>query len=331
MITVHFKNVGQGDSVIVEWLNEGKTYIGIIDCKVINGKNPTLEYIQAKNEFVLQFIVLSHLHLDHFSGFADLFQYCINKEIKVKYFYNSLAPFLGEIYNRIFTSMRVQTELDRFIQTYDLFVDCIDEEVPVSNNTSDLKLTDNITLSFLAPAGQIYREMARQLSRKVIGVTATLADVNKLSTIVLIHNGKQSILLTSDAVKKAFKKIRNKVTFENVLIQVPHHGSFASIDQLFWKNLKLIPSCPAVFSIGDEPKDKLPNEETVAFFDQNNFDIHSTNMVYGLNSYFNTTTSPIIDSSKSKVLNTFSKLRKTTSLHTIPDKFNGDKKFTLLH
>jgi hypothetical protein len=38
--------------------------------------------------------------------------------------------------------------------------------------------------------------------------------------------------------------------------------------------------------VRDEPKDKLPNTETVAFFDGNNFDIFSTNSVYGIKEHF---------------------------------------------
>lgn len=331
MITVHFKNVGQGDSIIAEWSNEGINYIGIIDCHTINGLNPTLEYLKTKTDFVFYFIILSHLHFDHFSGFADLFHYCISKKIKVKYFYHSLAPFLSEIYNRVFTSMKIQGEVDRFMKTYDHFDGYIEEKIPVSSYTADLKLNDKITLSFLAPAGRVYEEMAKQISRKVIGATTTSADVNKLSTIVQIHNKNQSIIFCADAVKKSFKKIRDKIRREVVMTQVPHHGSIGNIDEVFWQNLKKINNCPAVFSVGDEPKDKLPNEKTVAFFVDNRFDIYSTNKVYGLKTYFGKTTSPVVGASQSKILNTFSKLRKATSLYIISDKFNGDKKFTLLN
>ena len=327
MIAVHFKNVGQGDSIIIEWSKNGEKNIGIIDCNLYEGRNPTLDYIKRERISKIEFIILSHFHFDHFSGMSDIFEYCCLNKISVKYFYHSLAPFLAEIYNRIFTSQKIQNEVRRFVEKYDSFDNFVIDTIPVNSQTKKLELLDNTFISFLAPQGRIYNKMAKQLARKRNKITTTKADVNKLSTIVLIENETNSILFTSDSVKKSFKNIN--VTTELVLVQVPHHGSINSIDNIFWKNLKRIPKCPAIFSVGDEPKDKLPNEETVRFFDLEDFDVYSTNQVYGINSYFKLGLSTEKNPGTSVALNTFSKLRSTNSLSPLP-KYNGDQVFNIL-
>jgi hypothetical protein len=44
---IHFKNVGQGDSVVVKWMAEYILPIGIIDCVVDNsGKNHLLQHLK---------------------------------------------------------------------------------------------------------------------------------------------------------------------------------------------------------------------------------------------------------------------------------------------
>ena len=327
MITIHFKNVGQGDSIIIEWSENGEKNIGLIDCNLYQERNPTLDYIKSQRISKIEFIILSHFHFDHFSGMSDIFEYCCLNKITVKYFYHSLAPFLAEIYNRLFTSQKIQNHVKKFFEQYDAFDKFVIDKIPVNSQTKKLEILENTFISFLAPQGRIYDKMSKQLARKRNKITTTGADVNKLSTIVLIENGTNSILITSDSVKKSFKNIT--VTSELVLVQVPHHGSINSIDSIFWKNLMRIPKCPAIFSVGDEPKDKLPNEETVRFFDLEGFDAYSTNQVYGINSYFKLGVSTGKKSETSLALNAFSKLRKAYTLPSLP-KYNGDQIFNLL-
>jgi len=327
LVTVHFKDVGQGDSILLEWSREGENIIGIIDCNLIGSYNPTLEYLKTKPTARIEFIILTHFHSDHFSGMADIFEYCIEKDIRVNSFYHSIGQFVSEIYNRIFTSKKLEVQVERFFKVYNLFDDFVEDKIQVSAHLAKLHLENNVFLSFLAPVGKIYDEMAKQLSRKVNKIATTPVDVNKLSTIILIENDNQSIILTSDAVKKSFKKIRNRISSQVILSQAPHHGSVKSLDDIFWLGLDKTEKCPVVFSVGNEPKDKLPNLETVAFFDNNDFDVYSTNFVFGVSDYFGLGTSIAGVSPRTKILNSFSKLRKSRSDNIRNDKFNGDKMF----
>ena len=86
-LKVTFKDVGQGDSIIIEWRKNSKSYVGIIDCNLkTNNRNPILEHIKILSTKEISFIILSHPHYDHFSGFEDLFNYCEKNKIIIKNF-----------------------------------------------------------------------------------------------------------------------------------------------------------------------------------------------------------------------------------------------------
>lgn len=90
MIRITFKDVGQGDSIILEWVNNSVEEFGIIDCNKKGKLNPTLDYIRTINPKELQLVVLSHPHRDHYSGFEELLLFCKEKRIKIKRFAHSL-------------------------------------------------------------------------------------------------------------------------------------------------------------------------------------------------------------------------------------------------
>ncbi len=74
MVEIVFKNVGQGDSIILEWESseEGTKKIAIIDCNLNKNENPVLQHLIELNLHEIEFVILSHPHEDHFSGFHEL-------------------------------------------------------------------------------------------------------------------------------------------------------------------------------------------------------------------------------------------------------------------
>lgn len=334
MGTVNFKNVGQGDSIIIEWDNEGKNNIGIIDCNLYDNKNPVLEYLSQKSITEIEFVILSHFHFDHFSGMPDLFKFCIEKNIKIKWFLHTLADYVLQIYNKIFTSKKIEKASIDFFHYLERLDKNIINDLAVNLYTAPIQLSNAISMSFLAPSEKTGRNIAKQINRKVNTKKFTYFDINKLSTITYINNNDSGILLTSDAVKDSFKYLQKKINKEIVLVQVPHHGSLLNIKHEFWNKLDKKGKCPAVFSVGYEPKDKLPNKETVELFDKLDFDVHSTNSVFGINEYFNrnsSTTNNLSNITKTKYLNHFSKKRKIIYRYPINNsKYEGDQQFAVL-
>lgn len=329
MIKITFKDVGQGDSIILEWYSDNILHLGIIDCKLKDDNNVVLDFLKTKQDYVIDFIILTHFHEDHFSGMPDLFKFCYQNKIKVKYFYHTIGPFIGEIYDRVFTSQKTTSLVESFFIELENFYKFIDDSIQINPQLKDHQLTGDHYMSFLAPLGKTFDEMSKQLSRKKNKIVTTIADINKLATILLITHKEQAILLTSDAVKKSFFRIRKNIEKEILLTQVPHHGSWPSVDEKFWGSLKKCEKCPAVFSVGKVPKDKLPNKTTVSFFDGNDYYIHSTNFVYGILDHFGTVSASTSSNQTSNTLNGFSKLRKSR-ININANRFIGDQSFTLL-
>jgi competence protein ComEC len=330
-LKIHYNDVGQGDSIILEWEHLGTTHLGVIDSNVYRGTNPALEFLKVRDNYHLEFIVLTHFHDDHFSGMADIMKFCMEKKVQVKYFYHTLAPFILDIYNKIFTKMKLQAQVKTFFDAYETFSGFVVDVVPVNSHTAPIMLSDTIRLSFLAPLGKVYDRFTKQLSRKVNKVVSTAADINKLATIIHIEKGDESVLLTSDAVKNAFKSIRNKISSKAVLVQAPHHGSTYNIDEKFWLALKKDADSAAIFSVGDEPRDKLPNFEAVKFFSAAGYRIHATNYVYGIAQHFGPLGPPVPakTTATSLLLNSFSTLRKRSAPLLSKSHLTGDQVFDL--
>lgn len=301
-----FFDVGQGDAILLKWNYQGVSKFGVIDCNEFKGSNELVESIRAHDITQIEFVILSHLHLDHFAGLPDLFRYCIENDIKILKFYSTIDSIVLHVYDKIYRSKRLDSILSQFMELMEQVK--IEELIPASCHIEDLKLSEDIELSFLAPDGKAYRDIARQVHNKTHGISTTREDINRLATIIQIRCGSKCIILTSDAVKKSFQKNRNRVSSTVKLVQIPHHGSINNLDKEFWKNLKKEDGCPAIVSIGDVKRDKLPNLETIEFFDKQGFKVYSTNQVYGIAEYFNVEANPQHDH-KVTLLNLFSSKR----------------------
>lgn len=332
MIRVIFKNVGQGDSIIIEWEHESKVKIGIIDCNLYNNKNPVVEYLIARSITEIEFVVLTHYHLDHFSGFSEVFDYCKNNNIRIKSFHHTISSQAIHIYDKIFTSKKLETANSKFFDSLDSLGKLLADEIPTTRHTKGINLSKDIYLSFLAPDGKVDRKIARQISRKVNKKIFTDADINKLSIVLLIKYFENGILFTSDAPKESFRILKGRISTEISIAQIPHHGSIENYYDRFWSKLSRINKCPVVFSVGDEPKDKLPNRETVEFIDKLDYDIHSTNIVYGILEYFFGTNQDknYCNRGTSNYLSHFSRMTKPHSqISTLNSSLSGDQIFIL--
>lgn len=321
MVRVEFKEVGQGDSIVLEWTNsEGVSCFGLVDCNQKNGFNPSLDFVKSNTHKSFEFIILSHFHEDHYSGLADIFEYCTANKIRVKVFYHTMGEFLSDFYNRIDTTKRTENAYERFFTTFEEF-DCESERISI--RTMPISLTKDVKLSFLSPTGNVYDKFAKQLARKRNKVVTTQADVNKLATIIIVEGNSSCFLLTSDAVKSSFSRIRGQVQKKVKLLQAPHHGSFPNVDPFFWNQLNLENGSPAVFSVGESPKDKLPNIETVVFFSNLGLQVCATNEVYGIAEFQKKTRSTT--SEVESMMNIFSTVVGSTEVRSTP--YSGNQIF----
>lgn len=94
-IRVHVFDVGFGDSILLEF-PENKW--GVIDCNYgFNSPNndpPVLSYLKSKNVNNLEFICLTHPHLDHFQGLWKVCKYYSEEGRTYKYFLDLTLSFI---------------------------------------------------------------------------------------------------------------------------------------------------------------------------------------------------------------------------------------------
>lgn len=288
MIKVIFKNVGQGDSIIVEWEGNDKKRIGIIDCNIKDDTNPILDEIIKRNVNFIDFIIISHLHFDHYSGFADVLEFCITHKVKIGVLFHTFETHYFSLFSSLNFTQKQWRTTDKFIHFLQEAVNSrlILDIGPANSRTQSILLDGKNTLSFLSPIGRDHVDFAVRSSKYSTKVSRTPPDFNRLSTVITIGNESEVGLLTSDATKNVFKRLNKRLEQKVKFVQVPHHGSIRNLHEPFWLNLKTIEKCPSVFSVGEVKKDKLPNIEVVGFFENNGYVNESTNFVYGIADFY---------------------------------------------
>ena len=74
-INIHFLNVDQGDSIVIEFCADINRYV-VIDSNVVKRNsefiNPAYELLKSKNVQKINSLVISHIHKDHYNGVEHL-------------------------------------------------------------------------------------------------------------------------------------------------------------------------------------------------------------------------------------------------------------------
>jgi len=310
MVTIIFKNVGHGDTIILEWQsNLGENEMGIIDCHQTGKKsNAAIEHIKKNDYKTIRFMILSHPHTDHFSGFPSLLEFCKKNHITIERFWHTASYdpiFMGELLDKKisrgdFVSSFVSGERDRsklkslFREILRLHGSSILKEGGFVNETSYLLLNKKLRLEFLAPSGYDELKMYCNKSFQLVpGKQFTFEKkdnnpaANLLSSVIMIKTDNWHVLLTSDALSYTIERLakdkHNRLDNRLVAMQVPHHGSKDSHVEEFWHKIPNKEEVPTFVSVGG--KYGLPSKEIVEFFDKNYKEIHSTNFVGGFREY----------------------------------------------
>ncbi len=280
---ITFKNVGQGDSIILEWHRADGFNTGILDCKKIEGSNPVVQHLIDNQTDKIFFILLSHPHYDHYSGLLELLEFCEKENITIKYFAHT--AHIDPAYFRWF-----ETNKEGALVLAKIFTKSIELQksglihhigYPIQDWT--LKLNEDYHLISLSPSDSEIRQYYKQvnffqnLSRKQCSQSANL-----LSTVLKITNKDSYILLTSDAEVKTFERLHKTCMTDYLdaqltLCQVPHHGSLNNHYPSLWNDLSKKINCPAVISAGAHGSYNHPEPKVVQSFEQMGYRIYSTN------------------------------------------------------
>jgi beta-lactamase superfamily II metal-dependent hydrolase len=323
---VIFKNVGHGDSVILFWdSNTGKKYCGIIDCNRFYGKNPVIDHLkQVSDEIEIDFMILSHPHSDHFSGYLELLEYCELESIQINKFLNTWVQpksYLswcvkddkeGELFNKIIKKIIALRKSGNILEWDEIMSKSI---IPLKNIDKQLKIH--------SPSGDEKGQFINQLEERLLNEEPTRSMTSPLanymcSVIELQDNSSNSsIILSSDATKFTLQRIASLPQESGIknsisLVQIPHHGSIKNHYEPFWEKLSSNHRCPSVISAGKNSYNH-PHYNVLEWFENNGYKFHITNLVNGASEYIYRRTE--VELKKSKALDSISTLTKPP-LHT---------------
>ncbi len=323
MVEITFKDVGQGDSILIEWKDNGKDKIGIIDCNIYKSSNPVLNHIINNKISEIEFLILSHPHMDHFSGFVKLLNYCKKKQIFIKRFLHTAQTTPDYLKA---ASISVE-ESKKLYQLFNQLNSMVDEGIISVHSIDDnpdlvIPLGDEFKMEILAPSSIEINKYINGENYPFDEESTGHPNANWLSTLFKIYNSETNILLTSDVEADVLTRIGKKNTGrlgkgKIILAQAPHHGSKGSLNKAFWRLRKRFETTPILISV-DKNKYKHPSEKVIEFFNNlPNYHIERTDF----NSIKSTTGKSIEISS---LLNVFS-----SEIMKDLDDSSGDKRFII--
>jgi beta-lactamase superfamily II metal-dependent hydrolase len=229
---IHIFNVGQGDSILVEFPDG---VWGVVDCK--NG-SPTgmpsaLEFLLEKGVTNLAFVCLSHPHADHYSGIIPILEHFADNVGKLWMFrLDSIhwCTFLTVKRNAATTPAR-RSRFDQLREIFRHYADKLKEDrVELLDANVRLPSIGGVEIDCLAPRPRELGAYQSSLARWAVRPTEYKADENQLSVVLRLKYGQSTVILGADARTESWIDIererarRGEAIVAN-LVKVSHHGS----------------------------------------------------------------------------------------------------------
>jgi competence protein ComEC len=322
ILRINFKNVGQGDCILLEWKNEEDVWeLAIIDCNKkgrLSQKNIDNVKTQIKEYGKVNFIFLSHPHFDHFSGLKELLDFCEEESIVVESIFDT-ALLVNESLEVDFNKKLFQSYLKQekggkvkaLISLFETFQYWETQKGALRETFANASLMINVPkrlrIYTLSPTSKETKSYLLNTFEKqddrTLSLKSSISDANILSTIICIETPLWQVLLTSDAVTTTFSRLldirgrsANVITNDVpvIALQVPHHGSEKNHNVEFWDDY-IDKETISFISSGQNKIYKHPNEQVVDYFHKKTKAVYATNNVHGFNSYFSKSTGRVID------------------------------------
>lgn len=194
-LKVHFIDVGQGDSQLIQ----SPEYTVLIDGGESDQAQNVINYINNLGIKKLDYVVVTHFHSDHMGGMSEILN-----AFKVG---RIIFPETDEYFLPLPTTRAFVKMLETIEQ----------KQIPVTYSTPNhnIFLGENISLTLLAPV-TIYD------------------DMNNVSIVSKLVHGENSFLFTGDIEAKAESDILGKhKDLGATVLSSPHHGSRTSSSSEF--------------------------------------------------------------------------------------------------
>jgi competence protein ComEC len=247
-----FLDVGHGDTTIISTIEDNIKRAIIIDC---NDAIKTKNYI-LKNEIqVIDYIVITHLHQDHYKGVNALIDLLIKNDIKIH---------------------NVCWEKDKYLRT--------DEEQKSRYKAFTTKLDEYHINGVVGYVGKRFdNNRYRRLDNAAISGYKTQIiypnsfianhfddkNVNNTSAVVQIEYNNFKIILPGDLEGEGWHMLNTYISdLKCDILKIPHHGGYfsggtntLSLGQVIDYSIPKF----AIISTGQNEKYKHPSKETIEY------------------------------------------------------------------
>ena len=237
-LRIHFLDVGQGDSTIIE-LPDGK--VMLLDGGNSNASKTILRYLNALDIDTIDYLVISHADSDHCGGLDTVVK---NKKIRTAY----IPP----------TYPSVNTQ---YAELYSALMEEGCKIIPSSMKEALKDSESSYTLAFLYPYSEDVKEE-----------NWTATDTNDSSSVLWLDYGGISALFAGDCSASIESELirRDKLGVFSTLgvelnnteiLKVSHHGSKDSTSLKFVQHLNVQ---TAMISCGENNSYNHPSNEAIA-------------------------------------------------------------------
>jgi competence protein ComEC len=231
-LKVTFIDVGQGDSILVEFPRGKKMLIdggGLYEDRFDIGKNVIAPFLWKKKIRRIDTLVLTHPDPDHLKGLNF-----IASQFSIDQFWDNGFQTDSEPYLQLRKILR-----EKKINTQSL------------HEVSPLQIISGVEISVLNPP--VWNATQRKVQ--------SLRDMNNSSLVLKLQFKNVSVLLAGDIGKEAEERIlRKDYPLRSDILKIPHHGSSSSSTPLFLERVK---PTYAILSVGERNIGRLPHPEVL--------------------------------------------------------------------
>jgi len=236
-LTVTFIDVGQGDSILIEFPRGKRMLIdggGLYEDRFDIGKNVIAPFLWKKKIRRIDFLVLTHPDPDHLKGLNF-----IASHFSIGQFWDSGLRSDSEFYSQL-----KKTLLSKKVKWLSL-----SEKTPQ-------KKVNGVQISFLNPPGRVESQK----------INRNTSFFNNHSLVIKLLFKNIQVLLAGDIEKEVENRlIRKGHSLSADILKIPHHGSASSSTPLFIEKVK---PTYAILSVGERNIGRLPHPEVLKRYER---------------------------------------------------------------
>jgi competence protein ComEC len=235
-LTLTFIDVGQGDSILVEFPRGKKMLVdggGLYGDHFDIGKNVIAPLLWKKKIHRLDYLILTHPDPDHFKGLNF-----VASHFSIGQFWDSGLRGDSEAYFKL-----EETLLSKKVKRLSL------------NEKTPPQIINGVQISFLNPPEKVEPPRGGRNT-----------SFNNHSLVIKLQLKNIKILLSADIEKEAeYRLMRTRHSLRADILKIPHHGSASSSTPLF---LERVRPTYGVLSVGERNIGRLPHPEVIKRYQQ---------------------------------------------------------------